>query len=144
MFMPHYISDGSTAQDHTSGMGAATGSSPTKSITMASYSLARLGRGINWNMGPFDNGEKHCHTFLISSDDRPAVPIFSAINQTFALDKNVFNDLTSANLPRHVGEVPVGAMVLVGATCSFWKAGNNADPRLTFNLNWVIVIGVPK
>jgi hypothetical protein len=72
------------------------------------------------------------------------VPIFDAVNRTFALDRNVLNDLAAAGISRFEGEVPVGSMVLVGHTCSFWKSSLNADPKLSLNLNWVVVLGVPK
>lgn len=70
--------------------------------------------------------------------------MFDAIGRTFALEQNILNDLAAAGLPRYHGEVPVGAMVLVGHTCGLWRAMGSADPKLSFNLNWVIVLGVPK
>jgi hypothetical protein len=39
------------------GRGAlATGSSPTKSVASALFSGSRVGKGISWNIGPFDAG----------------------------------------------------------------------------------------
>jgi hypothetical protein len=60
------------------------------------------------------------------------------------LDQNVLNDLSAFWLTCYQGEIPVGSMVLVGHTCSWWKPSGNADPRLSFNLNWVVVLGIPK
>jgi hypothetical protein len=73
------------------------------------------------------------------------VPVFDCVDKTFSLDKDNLNDLGGvAGLSRFRGEIPSGAMVLVGYTASWWGATKAERPRLGFNLNWVVVLGVPK
>jgi hypothetical protein len=73
------------------------------------------------------------------------VPIFDAVDKTFSLDKDTLHDLAAtAGLRRFQGEVPPGSMVLVGYTGSWWCPTKTQNSRLGFNLNWVVVLGVPK
>jgi hypothetical protein len=44
-----------TAPEHSQPQGS--GSSPYKSAAAVSGSASRLGRGISWNIGPFDTGQ---------------------------------------------------------------------------------------
>ena len=73
------------------------------------------------------------------------VPVFDAVDKTFSLDTETLRDLAgTAGLRRLKGEVPPGSMVLVGYTGSWWRPTKAQNPRLGFNLNWVVVLGVPK
>jgi hypothetical protein len=73
------------------------------------------------------------------------VPVFDCVDKTFSLDKDNLNDLGGvAGLSRFKGEIPSGAMVLVGYTASWWRATKAERPALGFNLNWVVVLGIPK
>ena len=75
---------------------------------------------------------------------RVKVPVFDSINKTFSLDQDTLHDLGAASLKHFSGEVPLGSMVLVGYTGSWWRPTKAENPRLRFNLNWVVVLGVPK
>lgn len=73
------------------------------------------------------------------------VPVFDAIGKTFPLNNETLHDLAgTAGLDRFKGEIPSGSMVLVGYTGSWWRQIKTQSPRLGFNLNWVVVLGVPK
>ena len=73
------------------------------------------------------------------------VPVFDAVGKTFPLHKETLHDLGGVGgLGRFKGEIPSGSMVLVGYTGSWWRQTKAQDPRLGFNLNWVVVLGVPK
>ena len=73
------------------------------------------------------------------------VPVFDALGKTFSLDKETLNDLgRTGGLSRFKGEIPSGLMVLVGYTGSWWHPIKAQSPRLGFNLNWVVVLGIPE
>ena len=74
---------------------------------------------------------------------RVKVPVFDSIN-TFSLDQDTLHNLGAAGLKCFSGEVPSGSMVLVGYTGSWWRPTKAKNPRLGFNLNWVVMLGVPK
>jgi hypothetical protein len=74
-----------------------------------------------------------------------AVPVFDAVGKTFSLNKETLHDLGGmGGLGRFKGEIPSGSMVLVGYTGSWWGQSKAQNPRLGFNLNWVVVLGIPK
>ena len=73
------------------------------------------------------------------------MPVFDCIDKSFPLDKDNLNDLGGvAGLLRFRGEIPPGAMVLVGYTASWWRGVKAERPKLGFNLNWVVVLGITK
>ena len=73
------------------------------------------------------------------------VPVFNAIGKTFSLDKGTLRDLETAGLSRFEGEIPSGSFVVVGYTCSWWRPpGGVGLAKLSLNLNWVVVLGVPS
>lgn len=72
------------------------------------------------------------------------VPVFNAIGKTFSLDKGTLRDLETAGLSRFEGEIPSGSFVLVGYTCSWWRPQGVGLAKLSLNLNWVVVLGVPS
>ena len=72
------------------------------------------------------------------------VPVFDTIGKTFSLDKGTLRDLETASLSRFEGEILSGSFVLVGYTCSWWRPPGGAGiARLSLNLNWVVVLGIP-
>jgi len=72
------------------------------------------------------------------------VPVFNAIGKTFSLDKGTLRDLETAGLSRFEGKIPSGSFVLVGYMCSWWRPPGGAGiARLSLNLNWVVVLGIP-
>jgi hypothetical protein len=123
-----------------------------KSAAAASGNASRLGKGILWNIGPFDVGSCFFFFFfllvfaylMVFKSVNP-VPVFNAIGKTFSLDKGTLRDLGMAGLGHFKGEVPSGSFVLVGYMCSWWcPTGDASIPKLSFNLNWVVVLGVPS
>jgi hypothetical protein len=73
------------------------------------------------------------------------VPVFNAIDKTFSLDKGTLRDLETAGLSCFEGEIPSGSFVLVDYTCSWWcPPGDAGLAKLSLNLNWVVVLGVPS
>ena len=65
--------------------------------------------------------------------------------KTFSLDKETLNDLgRMGGLSRFKGEIPSGSIVLVGYMDSWWCPSKVQSPRLGFNLNWVVVLGIPE
>ena len=73
------------------------------------------------------------------------MPVFDCVDKTFPLDGDHLNNLGGvAGLTRFKGKVPSGSMVLVGYTASWWRAIKTEKPRLGFNPNWVVVLGIPK
>lgn len=123
-----------------------SGSSPVKSAASTSYSNSCLDKGISWNIGPFEAGAMNSlfpsqSLWLIN---HTLVPVFDTVGKMFLLDKDTLNDLAAAGLSCYSGKIPGGTMVLVGHTCSWWKLVKSVDPKLSFNPNWVVVIGVPN
>ena len=76
---------------------------------------------------------------------RIKVSIFDAIYKTFLLDSETLHDLAgTAGLTQFKGEMPPDSMALVGYTGNWWWPMKGLNPHLGFNLNWVVVLGVPK
>ncbi|KAJ7662640.1 hypothetical protein DFH06DRAFT_1324999 [Mycena polygramma] len=84
----------------------------------------------------------HAKTLLAYND---FVPVYDARKRV--VDFNVDLDRLDKKLPLFPGEVPFGAFIVVGYTCSSYmgsiSGSNERVPHLGCNILWVVVCGVP-
>jgi hypothetical protein len=122
------------------------GFQPPQECCYGSRSSARLGRSIAWSISPFDTSKPFTRSKTVCTRlTAVTVPVFDAIGKTFPLNNETLHNLArTAGLDRFKGEIPSGLMVLVGYTGSWWHQMKAENLRLGFNLNWVVVLGIPK
>ncbi|KAJ7637962.1 hypothetical protein DFH06DRAFT_1335610 [Mycena polygramma] len=84
----------------------------------------------------------HAKTLLAYND---FVPVYDARKRV--VDFNVGLDRLDKKLPMFHGEIPFGAFIVVGYTCSSYmgtiSGSNERVPHLGCNILWVVVCGVP-
>ncbi|KAJ7660718.1 hypothetical protein DFH06DRAFT_1129778 [Mycena polygramma] len=84
----------------------------------------------------------HAKTLLAYND---FVPVYDARKRV--VDFNVDLDRLDKKLPLFPGEIPFGAFIVVGYTCSSYmgsiSGSNERVPHLGCNILWVVVCGVP-
>jgi hypothetical protein len=77
------------------------------------------------------------------------VPIFDGRNVHFELDESLEN--LDELLPSFEDEIPPGSLALVAYTANSYyrsqksgQSGQQSNKNLALNINWVVVLGVPK
>ena len=67
-----------------------------------------------------------------------SVPVYDGRKTMFDINSTALNSIDT--LPKFVGEVPTGSLVVVAYTAGAYDGPNSID-SLSLNVNWVLLLG---
>jgi hypothetical protein len=67
-----------------------------------------------------------------------SVPVYDGRTKVFNVDSKSLDKIDT--LPKFVGEVPTGSLIVVAYTAGAYE-GNNSVQTLSLNVNWVLLLG---